>query len=133
MYSTVNGNVDYDRLNGSDSYIKPTSPTKSPTNTLGYNSLGTRAEPRQNGDSPKLLTTVSYMKGPAPKPPGKMAWNKDVAPDKLSFTMKREFDKHKEETELLQQLRTVSTKTRLHGGASLPAKYALHRSYVCAF
>ncbi|XP_026757386.2 leucine-rich repeat and calponin homology domain-containing protein isoform X2 [Galleria mellonella] len=110
MYSTVNGNIDYNRVNGtSETYIKPTSPTKSPTNTLGYNSIGKSSIPRQvNGDNPKLLTTtVSYLKGAAPKPPGKMAWNKDAAPDKLSFTMKREFDKQKEEEDLLLQLRTI--------------------------
>ncbi|XP_072937267.1 leucine-rich repeat and calponin homology domain-containing protein isoform X2 [Epargyreus clarus] len=110
MYATVNGNVDYNvRINGqADAYIKPTSPTKSPTNTLGYNSLKSNI-PRQtvNGDQKLLTTTVSYLKGPAPKPPGKMAWNKDAPVDKLSFTMKREFDKQKEELDLLQQLRTT--------------------------
>lgn len=105
IYSAVNGNVEYARVNG-DSYVKPTSPTKSPTNTLGYNSIGKSSIPRINGDGAKLLTTsVSYLKGPAPKT--KMVWNKE-APDKLSFTMKREFDKQKEELDLLQQLRTVS-------------------------
>lgn len=96
-------------------YIKPTSPTKSPTNTLSYNSIGAiRRKEVMNGseNGAKLLTTtVSYLKGASSKPPGtggKMAWNKDVTPDKLSFTMKREFDKQKEETELLQQLRVVS-------------------------
>ncbi|XP_030041097.2 leucine-rich repeat and calponin homology domain-containing protein isoform X2 [Manduca sexta] len=110
IYSAVNGNVDYNRVNGqAEAYIKPTSPTKSPTSTLGYNSLGKSSIPRQvNGDGTKLLTTtVSYLKGAAPKPPGKMAWNKDAPTDKLSFTMKREFDKQKEESDLLQQLRTI--------------------------
>ncbi|XP_041968911.1 leucine-rich repeat and calponin homology domain-containing protein isoform X2 [Aricia agestis] len=93
-----NGNVDYSRVNGTDTYSKPTSPTKSPTNTLGY-------LPKQNGEA-RLLTTVSYLKGAGPKP-GKMPWNKEAAPDKLSFTMKREFDKQKEESDLLQQLRTI--------------------------
>lgn len=102
----VNGNVDYPRLNGdprtngqSDAYIKPTSPTKSPTNTL-YNGVKSSI-PRMNGDA-KLLS-VSYLKG-APK---SKLWSKEAS-DKLSFTMKREFDKQKEETELLQQLRSVS-------------------------
>ncbi|XP_049870809.1 leucine-rich repeat and calponin homology domain-containing protein isoform X2 [Pectinophora gossypiella] len=117
IYSAVNGNVDY-KVNG-DTYIKPTSPTKSPTNTLGYNSIA-KSVPRQNGDG-KLLTTVSYLKGAAPKPPGKMAWNKDGTLDKLSFTMKREFDKQKEETELLEQLRTI-IETRLK--MSLPEHLA---------
>ncbi|XP_068621290.1 leucine-rich repeat and calponin homology domain-containing protein isoform X2 [Battus philenor] len=112
MYSSVNGNVDYGRVNGqTDAYIKPTSPTKSPTNTLGYNSIGLKSNiPRQTngGEGAKLLTTtVSYLKGAAPKPASKMAWNKDAPVDKLSFTMKREFDKQKEESELLEQLRTI--------------------------
>lgn len=59
-----------------------------------------------NGDNAKLLTTsVSYLKG-APAKQNK--WNKEAVNDKLSFTMKREFDKQKEELDLLQQLRTVS-------------------------
>nr|XP_049708101.1 leucine-rich repeat and calponin homology domain-containing protein isoform X1 [Helicoverpa armigera] len=125
VYSTVNGNVEYNgRVNGqTDAYIKPTSPTKSPTNTMGYNSLGKSSIPRQvNGDNAKLLTTsVAYLKGAAPKPPGKMAWNKDAPVDKLSFTMKREFDKQKEELDLLQQLRSI-IETRLK--MSLPAQLA---------
>ncbi|XP_028163615.1 leucine-rich repeat and calponin homology domain-containing protein 1 isoform X1 [Ostrinia furnacalis] len=122
MYSSVNGNVDYNRVNGqTEVYIKPTSPTKSPTSTLGYNSIGKSSIPRVNGDSARLLTTsVSYLKG-APKPAGKMAWNKEAAADKLSFTMKREFDKQKEEEELLQQLRTI-IETRLK--MSLPEQLA---------
>ncbi|XP_053616361.1 leucine-rich repeat and calponin homology domain-containing protein isoform X3 [Plodia interpunctella] len=119
----ANGNIEYNRVNG-DMYIKPTSPTKSPTNTLGYNSIGKSNIPRVNGDSAKLLTTsMSYLKGAAPKPPGisKMAWNKDAVPDKLSFTMKREFDKQKEEEDLLLQLRTI-IESRLK--LSLPSQLA---------
>ncbi|KAL4715171.1 hypothetical protein ACJJTC_012218 [Scirpophaga incertulas] len=107
MYTNVNGNMECNRVNGAETYVKPTSPTKSPTNSLGYNSLGKSSIPRANGDGARLLTTsVSYVKG-APKPASKLPWNKDAAPDKLSFTMKREFDKQKEEEELLQQLRVI--------------------------
>ncbi|XP_046961007.1 leucine-rich repeat and calponin homology domain-containing protein isoform X2 [Vanessa cardui] len=107
MYASVNGNVDYTRLNGTDSYSKPTSPNKSPTNTMGYaNSLKSNIPRTVNGDAKLLTTTVSYLKGAGAKP-AKIPWNKDTPPDKLSFTMKREFDKQKEETELLQQLRTI--------------------------
>ncbi|KAJ0181631.1 hypothetical protein K1T71_002353 [Dendrolimus kikuchii] len=124
IYSTTNGNVEYNRLNGqSESYIKPTSPSKSPTNTLGY--IGKSSIPRQinGGDNAKLLTTtVSYLKGGVPKPPGKMAWSKEAAAaDKLSFTMKREFDKQKEELDLLAQLKTI-IETRLK--MSLPEQLA---------
>lgn len=34
-----------------------------------------------------------------------MSWNRDVPTEKLSFTMRREFDRQKEETELIEQLR----------------------------
>ncbi|XP_061379143.1 leucine-rich repeat and calponin homology domain-containing protein isoform X2 [Danaus plexippus] len=105
MYTSVNGNIDYTKLNG-DLYTKPTSPTKSPTSSLGYNSIKSNI-PRQNGDAKLFTTAVSYLKGAGNKPSGKIAWNKETAPEKLSFTMKREFDKQKEETELLQQLRTI--------------------------
>ena len=37
-----------------------------------------------------------------------VSWNRDVPAEKLSFTMRREFDKHKEEVELIKQLRIVS-------------------------
>ncbi|CAK1549650.1 unnamed protein product [Leptosia nina] len=100
-FTPVNVNVDYARVNGDAVYSKPTSPTKSPTNTLGYKST----LPRQNGDAKLLTTSVSYLKGGA-KAPSKMAWNNAV-PDKLSFTMKREFDKQKEELDLLHQLRSI--------------------------
>lgn len=39
-----------------------------------------------------------------------VSWNRDVPAEKLSFTMRREFDKHKEEVELIKQLRIVSLK-----------------------
>lgn len=36
-----------------------------------------------------------------------MSWNRDIPAEKLSFTMRREFDRQKEETELIEQLRNV--------------------------
>jgi hypothetical protein len=36
-----------------------------------------------------------------------VSWNRDLSSDKLSFTMRREFDKHKEEEELIKQLKSV--------------------------
>ncbi|XP_037877758.2 leucine-rich repeat and calponin homology domain-containing protein isoform X2 [Bombyx mori] len=108
--SAVNGNADYNRVNGQlEAYVKPSSPTKSPTNTLGYNSLGKSSIPRQvNGDSVKSVTTsVTQVRGMIPQPVGKMAWNKETSAEKLSFTMKREFDKQKEESDLIEQLRTI--------------------------
>lgn len=37
-----------------------------------------------------------------------VTWNHDIPPEKLSFTMRREFDRQREEIELMTQLRSVS-------------------------
>lgn len=37
-----------------------------------------------------------------------ITWNKDIPTEKMSFTMRREIDKAREETDLINQLRTVS-------------------------
>ena len=93
---------DFLRTNGL-SYVKPSSPVRSsslnesvggtnPTNnvrvlraSVGY--IGTHPR-RQWGETPE---------SPTPPPP-----------DRFSFTMRREFDKAKEEAELVQQLRHVN-------------------------
>lgn len=36
-----------------------------------------------------------------------VTWNRDVPAEKLSFTMRREFDRQKEESELIEQLKTA--------------------------
>ena len=36
-----------------------------------------------------------------------ISWNKDVPVEKMSFTMRREIDKAREETDLINQLRNV--------------------------
>lgn len=58
--------------------------------------------------APQLVTTSVGFVGNSPSPPRPMTWSRNVPPDKLSFTMRREFEKAKEEAELIQQLRTVS-------------------------
>lgn len=37
-----------------------------------------------------------------------ISWNKEIPTEKMSFTMRREIDKAREETDLINQLRTVS-------------------------
>lgn len=37
-----------------------------------------------------------------------------MSTEKLSFTMRREFDKHKEEEELIKQLKSVSASNAFH-------------------
>ncbi|XP_063245064.1 leucine-rich repeat and calponin homology domain-containing protein isoform X2 [Bacillus rossius redtenbacheri] len=99
-----------------DLFVKPGSPTKTSTACSG----------RMSG--PKLVTaSVGYV---APVPSAcrlgsagsrspklgpsrtRVAWNQDIPPEKLSFTMRREFDKAREEAELIDQLRSI-IETRL--------------------
>lgn len=79
------------------------------SNSLGRTSLD--SPNGTNGSDTKLLTTsLSYAANntlPGAGNPMRINWNKDLTPDKLSFTMKREFDRAKEESELIQQLRSV--------------------------
>jgi len=136
----VNGNrVDYGEKNGAitiglnegSCYIKPSSPIKTPTSlALPPGSAGI--------PSPKLVTaSVGYVHSPVPvsangsqhRPSSLgqtcnrspkigttrgITWNRDVPPEKLSFTMRREFDKAREEAELIEQLRSVSFITIVH-------------------
>lgn len=118
------------QLSASDgSYVKPISPIKGSSSFMSHNnvpinksnSLGRnyKTSPTENNSpdqiptngSPKLITTtVSYVNNAAPPTgnnPSRINWSKDLPPDKLSFTMKREFDRAREELELIQQLRSV--------------------------
>jgi len=136
----VNGNrVDYGDKNGAvtsglnegSCYIKPSSPIKTPTSlALPPGSTGI--------PSPKLVTaSVGYVHSPVPvsangsqhRPSSLgqtcnrspkigttrgMTWNRDVPPEKLSFTMRREFDKAREEAELIEQLRShIETRLKM--------------------
>lgn len=44
--------------------------------------------------------------GGSPKSPRSVTWNSNV-PEKYSFTMRREFERAKEEADLIEQLRNV--------------------------
>lgn len=48
--------------------------------------------------------------GGSPKSPRSVTWNSNV-PEKYSFTMRREFERAKEEADLIEQLRNVSIAT----------------------
>lgn len=132
----TNGNsmLDYSTQDNKNSlqdggYIKPLSPIKGSSSFMSHNnvpvsksnSLGRNyktsptesngADQMFSNGSPKLLSaTLSYVNNTKPTAnmtPMRINWNKDILPDKLSFTMKREFDRAKEESELIQQLRSV--------------------------
>ncbi|XP_058451089.1 leucine-rich repeat and calponin homology domain-containing protein isoform X2 [Malaya genurostris] len=102
-------------------YVKPNSPCKASSGILSHNNVPSSIpKPTANGGSSPngnqkpLTATVGYVNNakPGQKTNKTVSWNRDVPTDKLSFTMRREFDKQKEETELIEQLRQI-IETRL--------------------
>lgn len=101
-----------------DIYIKPNPPTKTGTGILSHDNV-----PPANGygmtngvsNNLRVASTISYFNGGAKigtangvKLNRSNSCGQDV-PDKMSFTMRREIDKAKEESEMIDQLRVVST------------------------
>lgn len=124
----VNGNsVDYNGKSGTNGtskyiqdYVKPKSPSKSSTGILSHDNIPLC--PNGKPSSPRIVSTsVGYLhssptngssNGSTKNANGvkanrNISWNRDIPPDKLSFTMRREFDKAKEESELICQLRSI--------------------------
>nr|XP_029709186.1 leucine-rich repeat and calponin homology domain-containing protein 1 isoform X2 [Aedes albopictus] len=110
---------------GEYAYVKPNSPCKGSSGILTHNNVpssipkptavnGGGGLPPANGSQKPLTATVGYVNNakPGQKTNKTVSWNRDVPTDKLSFTMRREFDKQKEETELIEQLRQI-IETRL--------------------
>ncbi|XP_053696999.1 leucine-rich repeat and calponin homology domain-containing protein isoform X2 [Sabethes cyaneus] len=111
-------------------YVKPNSPCKASSGILSHNNVPssipkptTNGASSPNGNQKPLTATVGYVNNvkPGQKTNKTVSWNRDVPTDKLSFTMRREFDKQKEETELIEQLRQI-IETRLK--MSLPEDIA---------
>uniref|UniRef100_A0A182R0N5 Calponin-homology (CH) domain-containing protein n=1 Tax=Anopheles farauti TaxID=69004 RepID=A0A182R0N5_9DIPT len=123
--------------NSEYAYVKPNSPCKTASGILTHNNVPPSSIPKPmapNGgglNSPvlaagshkPLTATVGYVNNakPGQKTNKTVSWNRDVPTEKLSFTMRREFDKQKEETELIKQLRQI-IETRLK--MSLPEDIA---------
>ncbi|XP_055709495.1 leucine-rich repeat and calponin homology domain-containing protein isoform X2 [Phlebotomus papatasi] len=88
-----------------NSYVKPNSP-------VPVSSKETSPVPANGGKvNGSVRSAVSAGKVTA-KPNRTVSWNREIPPEKLSFTMRREFDRQKEESELIQQLRHI-IETRL--------------------
>lgn len=113
----LNGNsVDYNGKNGTckviHDYVKPKSPIKNSSGIVSHDNIPLVS----NGKNANRLTTSSgYTPTGTPvknsngvKVNRNISWNRDIPPEKLSFTMRREFDKAKEESDLIDQLRSVS-------------------------
>lgn len=106
-------------------YIKPKSPLKNSTGIMIHNNVPstnmteTNAVTFINGkpSSPRIANTISYFNGAAKGTNGlktnrSVSWNENVPSEKISFTMRREIDKAKEESEMIDQLRNI-IETRL--------------------
>ncbi|KAL9925097.1 leucine-rich-repeats and calponin homology domain protein isoform 1-T1 [Glossina fuscipes fuscipes] len=102
-------------------YVKPNSPLKTINgnagsgNANGVSGIGVGILTNNNkfttnggikspvGNATKLGTSKTHRN---------VTWNHDIPPEKLSFTMRREFDRQREEIELMTQLRSI-IETRL--------------------
>ncbi|XP_054006042.1 leucine-rich repeat and calponin homology domain-containing protein isoform X2 [Hylaeus anthracinus] len=114
----INGsNNEYNNKNGKyleQPYKKPNSPIKTSSSILSSGS--------SPGHTPRLVkTAVGYVEGNkspsrnggSPKSPRSVTWNSNV-PEKYSFTMRREFERAKEEADLIEQLRThIETRLKM--------------------
>ncbi|XP_057662874.1 leucine-rich repeat and calponin homology domain-containing protein isoform X2 [Diorhabda carinulata] len=98
-------------------YVKPKSPVKGHrVDVMSYDNVPAIKSVITNGkNSTKIGTMHSIpiqMMPKSPKTAKTISWNQDTHNDKLSFTMRREIDKAKEETDLINQLRNI-IETRL--------------------
>ncbi|XP_072388737.1 leucine-rich repeat and calponin homology domain-containing protein isoform X1 [Diabrotica undecimpunctata] len=112
-YSPVHMNGVSDNRNGSpkiSNYVKPKSPMKGSSDIMSHDNVPTVKSVITNGKSSPKLGFHSTPR--SPKTTKSISWNHDANNDKLSFTMRREIDKAKEETDLINQLRNV-IETRL--------------------
>lgn len=85
-------------------YIKPNSPQKG-SGILGHNTLPASIGGGNVGDNNTVMSPKSLNQS---KNSNRTAtWNRKIDDSKMSFTMRREIDKQKEELELIEQLKTV--------------------------
>ncbi|KMR04571.1 leucine-rich repeat and calponin-like proteiny domain-containing protein 3 protein [Lasius niger] len=114
----INGsNNEYNNKTGKyleQPYKKPSSPIKTCSSILSTNTSPAHA--------PRLVkTAVGYVEGNkspsrnggSPKSPRSVTWNSNL-PEKYSFTMRREFERAKEEADLIEQLRNhIETRLKM--------------------
>ncbi|XP_035718818.1 leucine-rich repeat and calponin homology domain-containing protein-like isoform X2 [Vespa mandarinia] len=114
----INGsNNEYNNKNGKyheQPYKKPNSPIKTSSSIMSNNT--------SPGHTPRLVkTAVGYVEGNkspsrnggSPKSSRSVTWNSNL-PEKYSFTMRREFERAKEEADLIEQLRNhIETRLKM--------------------
>ncbi|XP_055376591.1 leucine-rich repeat and calponin homology domain-containing protein [Condylostylus longicornis] len=85
-------------------YLKPKSPIKPMVDNREIVGKNTSFN---NSNNSTITSNISNSATFSTKMRRNVTWNEAIPTDKLSFTMRREFDKHKEETELLSKLRNI--------------------------
>ncbi|KAH8308063.1 hypothetical protein KR059_005825 [Drosophila kikkawai] len=90
-------------------YVKPQSPLKNGANK--FNTSNGSGSPGATSTTIKSPVSSTTKLGTV-KTHRSVTWNHDIPAEKLSFTMRREFDRQREETELMSQLRSI-IETRL--------------------
>ncbi|CAD7000690.1 unnamed protein product [Ceratitis capitata] len=97
-------------------YVKPNSPMKTINGSVGVGGVGSVGILANNNKIPTIGGLKSPVSGTTKLGTAKthrtVTWNHDIPAEKLSFTMRREFDRQREETELMTQLRSI-IETRL--------------------
>lgn len=98
-------------------YVKPHSPMKNGIGVLtnSNNNSSCSSSSKFNTSNGSGATASGVIKSPVSatsklgtvKTHRTVTWNHDIPAEKLSFTMRREFDRQREETELMSQLRSV--------------------------
>lgn len=123
-HAYTNGNTVEGKPRLIQDYVKLSSPVKATTGIMLHDNVPLNNTPSVivNGKthgSPRM-STGGYINGSSisPKPtngiktPRNITWKKDTGSDSMSFTMRREIDKAREETDLINQLRNI-IETRL--------------------
>ncbi|KAF7278087.1 leucine-rich-repeats and calponin homology domain protein isoform X2 [Rhynchophorus ferrugineus] len=124
-HTYMNGNSVENKSRLIPEYIKPKSPVKVSIGILSHDHVPVNSPSvitnGKNNVNPRL-SPGGYVNGSnniTPKSTNGMkttrniSWNKDtITPEKMSFTMRREIDKAREETDLINQLRNI-IETRL--------------------
>ncbi|XP_018571944.1 leucine-rich repeat and calponin homology domain-containing protein 1 isoform X4 [Anoplophora glabripennis] len=102
-------------------YVKPKSPLKTSTGIMSHDNVppsntvivnGKNTSPRSTPSGFLNGSNVTSKSASCTKTSRNISWNHDVPTEKMSFTMRREIDKAREETDLINQLRSI-IETRL--------------------
>lgn len=101
--SHINGTMSVENKKIVD-YVKPNSPLKTCSGIMCHDNVPLSNAVIMNGKNNMSPRSSSPR---TPKTSRSITWNHDVNSEKMSFTMRREIDKAREETDLINQLRNV--------------------------